>query len=197
LEGSIFIGGAVVQWLRDGLGIIRSSSDVEALARSVEDSGDLYLVPSFTGMGAPHWDQYARGLMVGISRGTTSAHIARAALEGIAYQTMDVLNVMKKDTGLEIKELRVDGGASANNLLMEFQADIIQTQVVRPKIIETTALGAAYLAGLATGFWENLEEIKKQWQLDKRFEPTLSEDETKQRREKWADAVRRAKGWTK
>ncbi|MFW5707318.1 MAG: glycerol kinase GlpK [Bacteroidota bacterium] len=197
LEGSIFIGGAVVQWLRDGLGIIRSSSDVEALARSVEDSGDLYLVPSFTGMGAPHWDQYARGLMVGISRGTTSAHIARAALEGIAYQTMDVLNVMKKDTGLEIKELRVDGGASANNLLMEFQADIIQTQVVRPKIIETTALGAAYLAGLATGFWENLEEIKKQWQLDKRFEPTLSEEETKQRREKWADAVRRAKGWTK
>lgn len=197
LEGSIFIGGAVVQWLRDGLGIIQSSADVEALAASVEDSGDLYLVPSFTGMGAPHWDQYARGLMMGISRGTTKAHIARAALEGIAFQTMDVLNVMKKDTGLEVKELRVDGGASVNNLLMQFQSDIINTKVVRPKVIETTALGAAYLAGLATGYWENLDEIKKQWQPDNSFEPSLSEEETREKREKWADAVSRAKSWAK
>ncbi|TVQ06807.1 MAG: glycerol kinase [Bacteroidetes bacterium] len=197
LEGSIFIGGAVVQWLRDGLGIIKSSADVEALARQVEDSGDLFFVPTFTGMGAPYWDQYARGLMVGISRGTTRAHIARAALEGIAFQTMDVLNVMQKDTGMEAIELRVDGGASANNLLMQIQADIINTKVVRPKVIETTALGAAYLAGLATGFWESLDEIKQQWQLDKSFEPTLSAEETKVRREKWADAVNRAKSWTK
>lgn len=197
LEGSIFIGGAVVQWLRDGLGIINSSTEVEALARQVDDSGDLFFVPTFTGMGAPYWDQYARGLMVGISRGTTRAHIARAALEGIAYQTMDVLNVMQKDTGMEAVELRVDGGASANNLLMQFQADIINTKVVRPKVIETTALGAAYLAGLATGFWENLDDIKQQWQLDKSFEPTLSAEETKVRREKWADAVNRAKAWTK
>ncbi len=197
LEGSIFIGGAVVQWLRDGLGIIKSSADVEALARQVDDSGDLYFVPTFTGMGAPYWDQYARGLMVGISRGTTRAHIARAALEGIAFQTMDVLNVMEKDTGMKAKELRVDGGASANNLLMQIQSDIINTKVVRPKVIETTALGAAYLAGLATGFWESLDEIKQQWQLDKSFEPTLSAEETKVRREKWADAVNRAKAWTK
>lgn len=197
LEGSIFIGGAVVQWLRDGLGIIKSSAEVESLARQVDDSGDLFFVPTFTGMGAPYWDQYARGLMVGISRGTTRAHIARAALEGIAYQTMDVLNVMEKDTGMKAKELRVDGGASANNLLMQFQADIINTKVVRPKVIETTALGAAYLAGLATGFWESLDEIKQQWQLDKSFEPTLSAEETKVRREKWADAVNRAKAWTK
>ncbi len=197
LEGSIFIGGAVVQWLRDGLGIIKSSSDVEALASSVEDSGDLYLVPGFTGLGAPHWDQYARGLMVGISRGTTSAHIARAALEGIAYQSMDVINVMKKDTGLDVKELRVDGGASANNLLMQFQSDIINTPVARPRIIETTALGAAYLAGLATGFWDSIDEIKQQWQLDKKFEPLLSDEETKVRKQKWANAVSRAKAWTK
>ena len=197
LEGSIFIGGAVVQWLRDGLGIIKSSSEVEALARQVEDSGDLYLVPSFTGMGAPHWDQYARGLMVGISRGTTRAHIARAALEGIAYQSMEVINVMEKDTGIQQKSLRVDGGASANNLLMQFQADIINTKVERPKIIETTALGAAYLAGLATKFWENLDEVKQQWKLDKSFEPQLTEEETRIRKEKWADAVERAKSWTK
>lgn len=197
LEGSIFIGGAVVQWLRDGLGIIKSSADVEALASQVEDTGDLYLVPSFTGMGAPHWDQYARGLMVGISRGTTTAHIARAALEGIAYQTMDVLEVMQKDTGLQVKELRVDGGASANNLLMQFQSDILQTNVARPKVIETTAMGAAYLAGLATGFWDDLEEIKKQWQLDKQFNPEQSPDQIRERKEKWADAVKRAKAWTR
>jgi len=197
LEGSIFIAGAVVQWLRDGLGIINSSAEVEALARSVEDSGDLYIVPSFTGMGAPYWDQYARGIMVGISRGTTRAHIARAALDGIAFQTMDVLKVMEKDTGMQVKELRVDGGASANNLLMQFQADIINTTVARPRIIETTALGAAYLAGLATGFWENIDELKQQWQLDQKFEPTLTDEQTKGLKVKWADAVQRAKSWTK
>ncbi|MBC7124651.1 MAG: glycerol kinase GlpK, partial [Bacteroidales bacterium] len=157
LEGSIFIGGAVVQWLRDGLGIIKSSAEVEELARQVPDNGDLYLVPSFTGMGAPHWDQYARGLMIGISRGTTRAHIARAALESIAFQTMDVLDVMAKDTGINLAELRVDGGASANNLLMQFQSNVLGINVVRPKTIETTAMGAAYLAGLATGYWKNIE----------------------------------------
>jgi glycerol kinase len=197
LEGSIFIAGAVIQWLRDGLGIIKSSSEVETLASQVEDTGGLYFVPSLTGMGAPHWDQYARGLIMGISRGTTSAHIARAALEGIAYQTMDVLRVMEKDTGLNVKELRVDGGASANNLLMQFQADIINTNVVRPKIIETTALGAAYLAGLSTGFWENMDEIRKQWLLDKEFKPALTDEEMVAKKQKWADAVGRAKSWTK
>ncbi|HQE54673.1 glycerol kinase GlpK, partial [Tenuifilum sp.] len=173
LEGSIFIGGAVVQWLRDGLGIIKSSAEVEELARQVPDNGDLYLVPSFTGMGAPHWDQYARGLMIGISRGTTRAHIARAALESIAFQTMDVLDVMAKDTGINLTELRVDGGASANNLLMQFQSDVLGINVVRPKTIETTAMGAAYLAGLATGYWKNIEEIANLWQLDKTFTPGM------------------------
>ncbi len=197
LEGSIFIAGAVVQWLRDGLGIIKSSSDVEALARQVDDSGDLYFVPSLTGMGAPYWDQYARGLMIGISRGTTSAHIARAALEGIAFQTMDVLRVMQLDTGMQIKELRVDGGASANNLLMQFQSDILTTDVVRPRVIETTALGAAYLAGLAVNFWDNLEEIKQQWQLDRKFEPSLQQDQIQLMKTKWADAIKRAQSWTK
>ncbi len=195
LEGSIFIGGAVVQWLRDGLGIIKSSSEVESLAGEVEDSGDLFFVPSFTGMGAPYWDQYARGLMVGISRGTNRAHIARAALEGIAYQTMDVVNAMKADTGMEVKQLRVDGGASANNLLMQFQSDILQTDVVRPEVIETTALGAAYLAGLATKFWDNIDEIRQQWTPDRQFEPAMNTVETRQRKEKWASAVERAKAW--
>lgn len=197
LEGSIFIAGAVVQWLRDGLGIIQSSSEVEKLASEVPDSGDLFFVPAFTGMGAPHWDQYARGLMMGISRGTTRAHIARAALEGIAFQTMDVLKVMKLDTGMQIKEMRVDGGASANNLLMQFQSDIIQTSVERPKIIETTALGAAYLAGLATGFWKDTNDLKKQWQLDKRFNPAMDEAQVNNLASKWEDAVQRAKNWTK
>ncbi len=197
LEGSIFIAGAVVQWLRDGLKIIKNSAEIEALASQVEDSGDLYFVPSFTGMGAPHWDQYARGLMVGISRGTTRAHIARAALEGIAFQAMDVLHVMKLDTGMKIKELRVDGGASANNLLMQFQADILQTTVIRPKVIETTAMGAAYLAGLATGFWSDLDEIRQQWQPDKQFEPAMPESKVMTIKRKWADAVKRAKSWTR
>lgn len=197
LEGSIFIGGAVVQWLRDGLGIIQKSAEIEALAGQVENSGDLFFVPSFTGMGAPYWDQYARGLMVGISRGTTRAHIARAALEGIAYQTMDVLHVMELDTGLKIKELRVDGGASINNLLMQFQADILKTTVIRPKVTETTAMGAAYLAGLATGYWNDLQDIRQQWQLDKKFAPAMPEAQVKALKERWADAVARAKSWIK
>ena len=196
LEGSIFIGGAVVQWLRDGLGIIKSSPEVEALAATVEDNGDVYFVPAFTGMGAPYWDQYARGLLVGISRGTSRGHIARAALEGIAYQTMDVLDVMNRDTGMDIKELRVDGGAVANNLLMQFQADILGIPVVRPKIAETTALGAAYLAGLATGYWENIEELKEQWQPDRQFNGAMDRETAGRLRVKWADAVKRAGSWT-
>ena len=196
LEGSIFIGGAVVQWLRDGLGIIKSSPEVEALAATVEDNGDVYFVPAFTGMGAPYWDQYARGLLVGISRGTSRGHIARAALEGIAYQTMDVLDVMNRDTGMDIKELRVDGGAVANNLLMQFQADILGIPVVRPKITETTALGAAYLAGLATGYWENIEELKEQWQPDRQFNGAMDRETAGRLRVKWADAVKRAGSWT-
>ncbi|HDP74989.1 MAG TPA: glycerol kinase [Bacteroidales bacterium] len=195
LEGSIFIGGAVVQWLRDGLGIIKSSAEVEELARQVADNGDLYLVPSFTGMGAPHWDQYARGLMIGISRGTTRAHIARAALESIAFQTMDVLDVMVKDTGINLTELRVDGGASANNLLMQFQSDVLGINVVRPKTVETTAMGAAYLAGLATGYWNNIEEIANLWQLDRTFTPGMPAETLQKMKDKWADAVERAKSW--
>lgn len=195
LEGSIFIGGAVVQWLRDGLGIIKSSAEVEALAQQVPDNGDLYLVPSFTGMGAPHWNQYARGLMIGISRGTTSAHIARAALESIAFQTMDVLEVMVKDTGINLSELRVDGGASANNLLMQFQSDILGINVLRPKTIETTAMGAAYLAGLATGYWKNIDEIASIWQLDRSFKPNINPETLLKMKEKWSDAVQRAKSW--
>ena len=197
LEGSIFIAGAVVQWLRDGLGIINSSGEIEHLASQVDDSGDLFFVPSFTGMGAPYWDQYARGLMVGISRGTTRAHIARAALDGIAFQTLDVLHVMKLDTGMKIRELRVDGGASANNLLMQFQSDILKTPVIRPKIIETTALGAAYLAGLATGYWKNLEELAQHWQPDRQFEPGMPESKVQTLKEKWSDAVQRARSWTR
>jgi glycerol kinase len=197
LEGSIFIGGAVVQWLRDGLGIINSSAEVEKLAAQVDDNGDVFFVPSFTGMGAPYWDQYARGLLVGITRGTTRAHIARAALEGIAYQTMDVMQAMEMDTGIKITELNVDGGASANNLLMQFQADILGIPVSRPKVVETTALGAAYLAGLATGFWKDIDELKKQWQLDNSFKPKLSEEITTTLKSKWKDAVKRAMSWTK
>lgn len=172
LEGSIFIGGAVVQWLRDGLGIIRSSGEVEELASKVKDNGGVYLVPAFAGLGAPHWNQHARGTIVGITRGTTAAHIARAALEGVAFQSYEVLKAMEADSGIEIKELRVDGGASVNDMLMQFQADLLQCDVVRPGITETTALGAAYLAGLATGFWSSQEEIKEQWKLDRRFTPS-------------------------
>ena len=196
LEGSIFNAGSVVQWLRDGLGIIRHSSEIEALAKTVQDNGGVFFVPAFTGMGAPYWDQYARGTMIGISRGTTSGHIARAALEGIAFQTHDVLQAMKKDTGLDYTEIRVDGGASANNLLMQFQADILNIPVLRPVITETTALGAAYLAGLAVGFWKNIEEIRQQWKIDKTFKPGMDSKLARQQILKWKDAVQRAKGWT-
>ncbi len=194
-EGSVFIGGAVVQWLRDGLGIISSSADVEALAASVPDSGGVYLVPAFTGLGAPHWDQYARGLVAGITRGTTKAHLARAALEGIAFQVADVLDVMKADSGVTLDELRVDGGAAANGLLMQFQADILGVPVARPKVIETTALGAAFLAGLAVGFWSSPADLRHAWEIDRRFEPHMSADEAASRRRRWTKALERAKEW--
>jgi glycerol kinase len=195
LEGSVFIAGAAVQWLRDGLGIIRSSSEVEALAKSVEDNDGVYLVPAFAGLGAPHWDAYARGTIVGITRRTTAAHLARAALEGIAFQVADVLTAMEQDSEIQIRQLRVDGGASANDLLMQFQADIMQVPVVRPRIIETTALGAAYLAGLAVGYWSSMEEIESLWQAEKVFEPIMPSDEAQQRRARWAKALERSRDW--
>ncbi|MBX2843530.1 MAG: glycerol kinase GlpK [Flammeovirgaceae bacterium] len=195
LEGSIFIGGAVVQWLRDGLDFFKHSSEVEALARSVEDNGGVYLVPAFTGLGAPYWDQYARGVIVGITRGTTKGHIARAALEAITYQSKDVVEAMITDAGVQLKELRVDGGASANDFLMQFQADIMGINVIRPNVLETTALGAAYLAGLAVGFWGNLEELKKQWQQDKKFSPSLPSEEVNHNYSQWKRAVDRSKNW--
>lgn len=196
LEGSIFVGGAIVQWLRDGLNIIRSSSDIEKLAKTVKDNGGVYFVPALTGLGAPYWDQYARGTIVGISRGTTAGHIARAALEGIAYQTMDVINAMVLDAGVGLKELRVDGGAARNNLLMQFQADVLGQTVIRPQTTETTALGAAYLAGLAVGFWDNLEEIKKQWHVDVKFEPDSGVDMHIAKKQ-WNEAVHRSQSWIK
>ncbi len=195
LEGSIFIAGAVVQWLRDGLHLIRSSEEVEALAASVPDTGGVYLVPAFAGLGAPHWDQYARGTMVGLTRGTTGAHIARAALEGIALQVMDVLKAMEADAGIKLKELRVDGGASANDLLMQLQADLLNVPVVRPKVAETTALGAAYLAGLAVGFWKSEAEIARQWQADKRFKPAMKPAARAALTAGWTKALSRAKRW--
>ena len=191
LEGSIFVGGSVVQWLRDGLGIIKSSSEVESLAASVPDTNGVYFVPALTGLAAPWWDQYARGSITGISRGTTAAHIARAALEGIAYQTMDIVNAMMKDSGLPLKELKVDGGAARNNLLMQFQADILRTPVIRPQVTETTALGAAYLAGLAVGYWSDIDDIKKQWQADRRFEPSGDIQEIETAKQGWHEAVQR------
>lgn len=191
LEGSIFVAGSVVQWLRDGLGIIRSSSEVEELAASVPDNGGVYFVPALTGLGAPYWDQYAKGCLYGISRGTTAAHIARAALEGIAFQTMDIVNAMQRDAGVELGELKVDGGASRNNLLMQFQADILGTSVIRPKVTETTALGAAYLAGLAVGYWDSIDHIKSQWAVDASFEPSAAEDTVRELKAGWADAVER------
>ena len=191
LEGSIFVAGSVVQWLRDGLGIIRSSSEVEALAASVPDNGGVYFVPALTGLGAPHWDQYAKGSIYGITRGATAAHIARAALEGIAFQTMDIVNAMQKDAGVTLKELKVDGGASRNNLLMQFQADILGTSVIRPTVTETTALGAAYLAGLAVGYWESLDHIKSQWGVDTEFTPSAAAEEVDALKKGWADAIRR------
>ena len=191
LEGSIYVGGSVVQWLRDGLGFINSSSEVEELASSVPDSGGVYFVPALTGLAAPYWDQYARGTIVGITRGTTRAHIARAALDGIAFQTYDIAQAMAKDLGAPLTELKVDGGASRNNLLMQFQSNILGIPVVRPKITETTALGAAYLAGLAVGFWKDIDEIKSQWQVERSFNPVPENDEIKNAKEGWKDAVQR------
>jgi glycerol kinase len=193
LEGSIFIGGAVVQWLRDGLGIISSSGEVEGLAKQVSDNGGVYLVPAFAGLGAPYWNQHARGTIVGLTRGTTSAHIARAALESIALQTMDVLTAMQADAGAPIKELRVDGGATANDLLLQIQANVLQATVIRPEITETTAIGAAYLAGLAVGYWKNIDEIKKQWKLNKSFAPETSN--ATELTKGWQKAIRAAKAW--
>ena len=195
LEGSIFIAGAVVQWLRDGLGIIKNSGDVEELASKVKDSDGVYFVPAFAGLGAPHWNQHARGTLVGITRGTTSAHIARAALDSIAYETLEVLLAMQNDSGIDIRELRVDGGATVNNQLMQFQSDLLQTKVVRPKITETTALGAAYLAGLAAGYWGDISEIRKQWQVDRIFSPQIKENETHSLIKGWHRAVNAAKSW--
>ncbi|HWN93526.1 MAG TPA: glycerol kinase GlpK [Methylomirabilota bacterium] len=195
LEGSIFIAGAVVQWLRDGLGIISSSGEVEALASQVPDNGGVYLVPAFAGLGAPHWDQYARGLLIGLTRGSTRAHIARAALEGIAFQVADVLHAMEADAKIRLKELRVDGGACANNLLMQFQADLLRVPVVRPKVAETTALGAAYLAGLGVGFWKNTSEIASQWQTDRRFVPAMKSAARQKLVAGWDKALSRAQRW--
>jgi len=191
LEGSIFVGGSVVQWLRDGLKVIRSSAEVEDLVRQVDDNGGVYFVPALTGMGAPYWDPYAKGCIYGITRGTGVAHIARAALEGIAFQTMDIVRAMEKDAGMKLAELKVDGGASRNNLMMQFQADILDTRVIRPEITETTALGACYLAGLAVGFWESVEEVKRLWKAERTFRPQASAEEVLRLREGWADAVRR------
>jgi len=195
LEGSVFIAGAVVQWLRDGLKIIRSAPEVEALAASVPDNGGVYLVPAFAGLGAPHWDAYARGAIFGLTRGATGAHLARAALEAIAFQSAEVLRAMEADAGLKLSELRVDGGAAANDLLMQIQADILGVAVVRPKVLETTALGAAYLAGLAVGYWRDESEIAANWQIARRFEPAMSRDQAAVLTAGWEKAVARAKGW--
>ncbi len=195
LEGSVFIAGAVVQWLRDGLGIISSSSEVEDLARSVPDSGGVYVVPAFTGLGAPHWDPYARGTIVGLTRGSNKAHIARAALESIAYQTADVIHAMERDSGIRLSELRVDGGAAANDLLLQIQADLLGVTVVRPSILETTALGAAYLAGLAVGFWQDVDEIASHWRVDSSFVAEASGETVESRMQTWNRAIDRAKGW--
>jgi len=194
LEGSIFIGGAVVQWLRDGLGVIASSGDVERLAESVPDNGGVYMVPAFTGLGAPHWQQQARGMITGMTRGTSAAHISRAALESIAFQTMEVVRAMEADAGSAIKELRVDGGAVVNNLLMQFQANVVGAKVVRPELTETTAMGAAYLAGLAVGFWKHVEEIQQQWKVDRSFEPEGGDHE--ELIGGWNKAVRACKAWS-
>ena len=188
LEGSVFIGGAVVQWIRDGLGFVRTAPEIEALAASVADNGGVYLVPAFAGLGAPHWDPYARGTIVGITRGTTSGHLARAALESIAYQVTDLLDAMQADSGIALTELRVDGGAATNDTLMQFQADLLGVPVVRPAVTETTALGAAYLAGLAVGYWPSLDAITGQWQVDRRFEPQMT-------RSAAAAALQRSKAW--
>jgi glycerol kinase len=195
LEGSVFIGGAVVQWVRDGLGFIRAAPEIEALASSVADNGGVYLVPAFAGLGAPHWDPYARGTIVGITRGTRAAHIARAAIESIAYQVADLLDAMAADSGIALKELRVDGGAATNDMLMQFQADLLGAPVVRPAVTETTALGAAYLAGLAVDFWPSVDAITGQWKVDRRFEPAMPREQAGALRERWSAALGRSKGW--
>jgi glycerol kinase len=195
LEGSVFVAGAAVQWLRDGLGIIRSSGEVEALAASVPDNGGVYLVPAFTGLGAPHWDPYARGALLGITRGTTAAHLARATLESIAFQTADLLEAMEKDSGTPLAELRVDGGATDNDLLMQFQADLLGVPVVRPQVRETTALGAAYLAGLAIGYWRDRAEISRFWQAERTFTPAMERGVAAELRYNWSRALERTKGW--
>ncbi|SFU75106.1 glycerol kinase [Pustulibacterium marinum] len=195
-EGSIFIGGAVVQWLRDGLQIITHSADVEKLATSVDSTDGVYFIPAFAGLGAPHWDQNARGTMFGITRGTTDAHIARASLEAIAYQSMDILKAMQADSGIEIKELRVDGGASVNDMLMQFQSDVLNTNTIRPKVTETTALGAAYLAGLAVGYWDSMEEIQEIWEEDKQFQPTEERTNVEDGIKGWYRAVNALKAWS-
>jgi glycerol kinase len=191
----VFIAGAVVQWLRDGLKIIRTSPEVEQLAASVPDNGGVYLVPAFAGLGAPHWDPYARGIVAGLTRGATGGHLARAALESIAYQVADVLDAMRADAGIKITSLRVDGGAATNNLLMQFQADMLGVPVVRPKIFETTALGAAFLAGLATGFWKNREQLASQWQIDRTFEPSMPKSKVEALRWGWNKALERSRQW--
>jgi glycerol kinase len=195
LEGSVFMGGATIQWLRDGLQIIQSSDEVEALAASVGDVDDVYLVPAFAGLGTPHWDGHARGTLLGMTRGTTRAHIARAALEAIALQSADVFAAMASDSGIALRELRVDGGACRNNLLMQMQADFLGVPVVRPMVTETTALGAAYLAGLATGFWSGVDELAQQWAVDRRFEPNMSAPDRKAKRARWQQAVARSRAW--
>jgi glycerol kinase len=195
LEGSVFIGGAVVQWIRDGLGLIRTAPEIEPLAATVPDNGGVYLVPAFAGLGAPHWDPYARGTIVGVTRGTTGGHLARAALESIAYQVADLLDAMAADAKIPLKELRVDGGAATNNTLMQFQADLLGVPVVRPAVTETTALGAAYLAGLAVGYWPSVDAITGQWKVDRRFEPSMAPAAAAALRERWSAALERAKGW--
>jgi len=195
LEGSVFIAGAVTQWLRDGLGLIRKSSDIETLAEKVPDNGGVYLVPAFAGLGAPHWDAYARGTIVGLTRGSQAGHIARAALEGIAYQVADIVRAMEKDAGLPLKELRVDGGASMNRLLMQFQSDLMGVPVLRPKVAETTALGAAYLGGLAVGYWKSRDAIARQWKVDATFKPSMRPKEVQRLTRSWDKALERAKDW--
>lgn len=195
LEGSVFVAGAVVQWLREGMGLIETSAEIESLARQVKDNGGVYLIPAFVGLGAPYWDPHARGLMIGLTRGTTRAHIARAALESITFQCNDVLRAMMNDAGARLTELRVDGGASENDLMMQFQADISGVPVVRPEVVETTALGAAYLAGLGCGVWKSTEEIEKLWRRERTFEPTMSQDQREFLKTQWGRAVARSKGW--
>jgi glycerol kinase len=197
LEGSVFIAGAVVQWLRDGLGIIKTSADVERLATQVDTTDGVYVVPAFAGLGAPYWNQHARGTITGLTRGSTAAHIARAALESIAYQTMDVLKAMEADSSISIKELRVDGGATANDLLMQFQCDVLGTKVVRPTVTETTALGACYLAGLAVGFWKSIDDLQKQWQVQQIFSPIMNDEKRNELTKGWARAIGSAIEWTK